>query len=207
METFRSKIHDMFEEMADIGQPVSRRGVTISDDAAADRNAMQRRRAGLVQQLGELRTSLLEQHTEREAYQLLFPIVVFLDEAVLVGYPGLDSPAWPLLQREFFDTDSGGELFYEALDDILDQSLPPLVYETFLFCLKLGFRGRFSGNEARIAGYKKRLAAKFPAPDLAPAAEHAEETGQLKTISSGWWFYGAAAATVALGYWGLLLFG
>lgn len=112
---------------------------------------------------GTVREELAETLTERECYQVLFPLVVYFDERVRTCCLSTDPPDWPTLQTELYQVDNGGDLFYEILEDILKkpQTLP-FVYEVFYFCLKHGFTGRHGDAPERIAAYRAELKKKIP---------------------------------------------
>jgi type IV/VI secretion system ImpK/VasF family protein len=158
-------------------------------------------RAHIRTQLEFLRAKLSETLAERDCYLILFAIVAHFDEYVQANYLSESHEAWPPLQRELFQIDDAGEVFYETLDDILHkpQTLP-LVYEIFYFCLNHGFRGRYNDNPVKITEYMRRLRAKIPVHDLETIQAEPEETGQIKFVGSMVWFYAAAVAGIVAGY-------
>ena len=100
-------------------------------------------RSELRTQLDFLKATLSEQYSERDTYLILFPIVAQIDEVVLSHYLGRVHSGWPSLQKELFQIDNAGEVFYEILDDILLKPQTPLfIFEVYYFCLNYGFRGR-----------------------------------------------------------------
>ena len=87
-------------------------------------------RSDILDTLAECRETLSAEISERAAYRMLFAFTVFFDEAVLAG--GLaSSTEWHSLQRELFDTDEGGQLFFDTLDEILSEEHDSLMYEAF----------------------------------------------------------------------------
>ena len=98
-----------------------------------------------------------------------------------------------MLQQLFYETDQGGELFFEALDEDLTTDHPSAVYETYYFCLNLGFRGKYADNESRIKIYRHNLEERFAKPEeetrqeLAPAVEP-----KLFKRYSYLWYYAVA---------------
>jgi hypothetical protein len=132
---------------------------------------------------------------------VLFPIVLTLDELVQTRYAEIDQRSWPLLQRELFSVDQGGELFYETLDEILERGLStPLVLEVFTFCLSVGFRGKHSGDEETVIAYLGRLRGRLDqGATAAPEDSTRVSSGLIRPAGRFWWLYYVAAALLVLG--------
>jgi type IV/VI secretion system ImpK/VasF family protein len=163
------------------------------------RDELQRLRTELRQKLVTLRAELGAFVTERDAYLAIFPLVVHLDEMVQTALvePGVP---WAMLQKEFFDTDRGGDLFYQTLDDVLaSPRSPSFVLQLYAFSLRLGFHGRHGADPDRVAAYLAALTKKLPAPPAAESAKdaRAEEVGRVKLGGSPLWYY-AGAALIAI---------
>lgn len=115
--------------------------------------------------LDELRADLAKVLSEREVYQVLFPLTIHYDELVLRRLSPTEQTAWPLLQSERYGINDGGDVFYSFADDrFANAETPPLVFEVLYFCLSDGFIGRYANDAAKIAGYKAKLAARIPMP-------------------------------------------
>jgi type VI protein secretion system component VasF len=115
--------------------------------------------------LDELRAELAKVLSEREVYQVLFPLTIHYDELVLRRLSPTEQTAWPLLQSERYGINDGGDVFYSFADDrFANAETPPLVFEVLYFCLSDGFIGRYANDAAKIAGYKSKLAARIPMP-------------------------------------------
>jgi len=115
--------------------------------------------------LDELRADLAKVLSEREVYQVLFPLTIHYDELVLRRLSPTEQTAWPLLQSERYGINDGGDVFYSFADDrFANAETPPLVFEVLYFCLSDGFIGRYANDAAKIAGYKSKLAARIPMP-------------------------------------------
>lgn len=166
---------------------------------------LSRLRSDVRTRLVAARETLAKTLTERDGYLVLFPVVVTLDELVQTLVPDGREGSWPLLQRELFDTDKGGELFYATLDEILETTLgATVVYEIYAFCLRLGFRGRLLGDEAAADEVMERLGRKLAAEPLPrPTLAEPEEVPRLRRVSSGLWYYVAAAGLILLVYYGI----
>jgi type IV/VI secretion system ImpK/VasF family protein len=151
----------------------------------------------LLQLRKELRTSLFQlkkvlssNMIERDVYFILFPIVVYLDEKVQLNFFKIQERSWALLQQEFFDTENGGVMFYDVLDNILkNEDTPQLVHETFFYCLNAGFLGKNTDNPNRIESYLEILKNKIP---LNPVQKRKDEYQNSETNLSGYapkWLY------------------
>lgn len=161
-------------------------------------------RRELRERLQALRQELTPRLSERETYLVLFALVVHIDEIVRTRFPEADYATWPLLQKELFDTDRGGELFYECVAELLDaQKLSPVVDQVFYFCLSLGFRGKYAQEPERRAQVmqklRERLAGTVPAEldgaiDL--AGERPARPARVPRVPSAVWPYALAAALV-----------
>jgi type IV/VI secretion system ImpK/VasF family protein len=136
-----------------------------------------RAREQIRSQLDTLREKLAEHLSERDCYLVLFPIVAHFDEIVQTTRLDTNRISWPPLQRELFEIDDAGEMFYETLNDILmkPQTLP-LVYEVYYYCLNDGFRGRYNDNPVKINECMEMLRMKIsPATPEHPEAEPERE--------------------------------
>lgn len=124
-------------------------------------------RGKLKEHLAQLEAQLQAHLSESETYQVLLPLVIHCDEQVLRRLPIREQPSWPLLQRERFQIDDGGDVFYQLIDERLQKSdTAPLVFEVLYFCLSDGFLGRFASDPTKIVAYKARLAARIPMPRM-----------------------------------------
>ncbi len=152
-------------------------------------------------QLDLLRTQLLVELTERDCYFVLFPIVVLFDELVQSQLFDRNLTSWPPLQKELFQIDDAGEVFYDTLDEILrkPQTLP-FVYEVYYFCLNHGFKGKYIDNPEKINKYKNLLKNNIQVnpPELSEIP--VEESGMLKQIGNSLKYYTAACAAVIVFY-------
>ena len=164
-------------------------------------------RAEIRKQLDILRVKLAEQLTERDCYLVVFPIVAYFDEHIKTCYLAEKQLSWPPLQKELFQIDEAGELFYETVDDLLRKPQTiPFIYEVYYFCLSQGFQGKYADNPVKISEYMKKLREKIPVVDLSTVQTAAEETGQVKLVGSALWYYLASAAVLVLFYLVLLGF-
>ncbi len=91
----------------------------------------------------------------REQYEAAkFAVVAFIDEAVLLSdWEHRHRWAHELLQKSHFSTSNGGEEFFERLDGL--NTFDPGerdVREVYVYCLALGFVGKFfrPGDRARL---------------------------------------------------------
>jgi type IV/VI secretion system ImpK/VasF family protein len=158
-------------------------------------------RADLRQRLLALKQELAPRVGERECYLMLFALVVHFDEVVRTSFPEADHATWPLLQKELFDTDRGGDLFYQSLAELLEtQKGAGPVHEVYFFCLTLGFRGKYAQDpEPRTQLMNKLralLAAAVPVPREIDLAGERPAQARVPRLRSRAWPYAAAAALV-----------
>lgn len=85
-----------------------------------------------------------------ERDQSFFAVVVWLDEVVLCSQLSL-AQSWcsNLLQRKYFQTSIGGEMFFDRLNTLKAEHLQ--ARRVFLFCLQNGFNGKYSTEQDRSA--------------------------------------------------------
>jgi type IV/VI secretion system ImpK/VasF family protein len=124
-------------------------------------------RSKLRTRLENLRSLISGQHSEREAYFVLFPLIAHCDE--LIRHQLLESKnlEWPPLQQELYQVVDGGDLFFELLDNVLGKpETLPLIYEVYYFCLKDGFCGRYTGKSDSLADYMQRLSQRIRVPSI-----------------------------------------
>ena len=147
-------------------------------------------RSELRTQLDFLKATLEEQYSERDTYLILFPIAAQIDELIQTNFLEAMQTSWPLLQKELFQIDNAGEVFYEILDDILLKPQTPLfVYEVYYFCLDYGFRGRYESNPVRLTEYIKKLQTKLQQEKMTIASVEEEEMGRIGHFGSPYWNY------------------
>jgi type IV/VI secretion system ImpK/VasF family protein len=93
--------------------------------------------------------------------QIRYPLVVFADDVILNSdweYAG----DWgsKLLERRFFETEVGGDRFFELSEDI--EMDDPEVASVYCMCLSLGFRGRYEQGAEELRLIKQDLLDKCP---------------------------------------------
>ncbi|MHC1724560.1 MAG: DotU family type IV/VI secretion system protein [Syntrophobacteraceae bacterium] len=162
-------------------------------------------RSELRKELDVVRTRLADRLNERDAYLVLFAVVAHFDELVQMRFLKGDKLSWPTLQRELFQVDDAGEVFYETLDDILlkPQTLP-FILEVYYLCLNDGFQGRYDRNPARIREYMERLRQRIPFEAPEPVQHKEAEQVEIVTKRSPAVYYFSAAA-ILLAFYGLLM--
>ncbi|MCU0634030.1 MAG: DotU family type IV/VI secretion system protein [Gemmatimonadaceae bacterium] len=157
-------------------------------DAGTDAAAL-RRDVLLALRNGE-RAALRAGYGRGDVRSALYAVIVLLDEVVLHARPLFDQWARRPLQEELFGENTGGEGFFEALDQLLDRTDRADVadvLEVYQLCLALGFRGRHVSRqgelyaiaetlEQRIAWLRQQDEAAapawaLPADDAPPAAD------------------------------------
>ncbi|SEM09456.1 type IV / VI secretion system protein, DotU family [Syntrophus gentianae] len=158
-------------------------------------------RAELRNQLDFLRAALAEQYSERDTYMVLFAIVAQIDELIQTNLLRTMNTSWPLLQKELFQIEDAGEVFFEILDDILPKpQTPTFVYEVYFFCIRYGFRGRYESNPVKITEYLKKLQAKLKQEEVELPLAEADERVKFKKFHSPYWNYLIMAGVLLAAY-------
>ncbi|MCE5335216.1 MAG: DotU family type IV/VI secretion system protein [Desulfobacteraceae bacterium] len=172
-----------------------------SEDRVLPPDELLSARSELRRELEIVRTKLSNRLSERDTYLVLFAIVAHFDELVQTRFLKGDHLVWPTLQRELFQVDDAGEVFYETLDDILlkPQTLP-FVLEVYYFCLNDGFKGRYDSNPAKIAEYMERLKQKIPYEQPKSVQRIDPDYTVVETPRSPVLYYVSAAAALVLVY-------
>ena len=165
-------------------------------------------RAEIRTKLDFLRAALAEQYSERDTYLVLFPIVAQIDELIQTNFLRAMQTNWPLLQKELFQIDNAGEVFYEIMDDILLKPQTPLfIYEVYYFCLRYGFRGRYESSPVKVTEYLKKLQARLQQEALPVVSAEAEEMGRIRPFGSPYWNYLITASVLVVVYFMFLALG
>lgn len=126
-----------------------------------------RLRAELLGKLSELKTGLRTQLSEKDVGMVLLPLVIHIDELVMRRLSADEQTQWALLQRELFELQNGGEVFFEFIQERLNMpDTPLLLFDVLYFCLSDGFAGKFGDEPGRIEQYKRLLVEKIPHPAL-----------------------------------------
>ncbi len=201
-----SAIHEIFHNMQQLCEGLKKRAVAgepDGDDAGSHNDFTEeivRVRKEARTQLDHLRVSLSGLLTERECYLALFPIVIHFDEMVQSDHLSSNQD-WPLLQKELYQIDDGGDLFFETLDDLLlKPDTLPIIYEVYYLCLHNGFQGRYIGDTIKIREYLKKLESKIVVSSSPEAVLVPEESMVIKSFPSPAWYYGIAGLILLVGY-------
>ncbi|MCP3940794.1 MAG: DotU family type IV/VI secretion system protein [Desulfobacteraceae bacterium] len=172
----------------------------VSDGSYEPRDLV-KARSEIRKGFDRLRGSLLEYLSEQESYQVLFPLVVYFDEQVQAKFFKEKHLTWPLLQKELYEVDNGGELFYDTLDNILRKpQTSQFIFEVNYFCLKHGFQGKFVDDSVKIKEYMETLKQKISIKPMEGTSIFAEETGEMKYFISSIWLYGGAVVLLIVFY-------
>jgi type IV/VI secretion system ImpK/VasF family protein len=178
------------------------------DAAAEAEDTLVRVRGQVRDQLDILRSRLSETLSERDVYLVLFPIVAYCDECVQTRYLKAHQLSWPPLQKELFQIQDAGELFYETVDDLLMKpNTLPFIHEVFYFCLKSGFMGRYENNPTRRGEYMERLQMKIPVASTEFAPTAPPPLISLEKTRSPYWYYAGSGLVLMLVYLLLLAVG
>jgi type VI secretion system protein ImpK len=99
------------------------------------------------------RAALKAGYARGDVRSALYAVIVLLDEVVLQARPLFDQWARRPLQEELFGENTGGEGFFDTLDQLLDRTDRADVgdvLEVYHLCLLLGFRGRHVTRQAEL---------------------------------------------------------
>ena len=99
--------------------------------------------AGVDEVLSECQSREFNQAAVQAA---LLAVCAWADERIMnAGWDGV-SDVWPdtLLQKKYFNTNLGGELFYEKLKNLFSDTL--VAHDVFALCLAQGFKGKYVLN-------------------------------------------------------------
>ena len=161
-------------------------------------------RSSIRNALDILRVDLSKTMHERDSYYILFPLVVFFDELVQLRLETDVEVAWPLLQTELFDTDLGGDVFYDILETLLVQpQTDAFVNEVFYFCLKAGFKGKYHNDPVKIASYQSALADRIGMSCPADETVVSEVEQVIRYYRSPAWYYVPVSIVLVFVYFGL----
>lgn len=157
-------------------------------------------------QLDRLKIVFGEEHSESDVYMILFALVAHIDEIVQNNILKSLDISWPLLQKELFQIENAGDVYYEILDSILQKpQTNPFIYEVYYFCLRYGFRGRHDNNPASVQEYIKKLRDRIQARSDREFEEDDEAAGHIRKIMAPHWYYVIGAGIVAATYLILLI--
>ena len=150
--------------------------------------------------LMQLKTIMADHLSEREVYLSLFPIVVYIDEAIQTEVFQVSQQQWALLQKELFEVEDGGVLFYDSLDDALRQpETLPFILEIFYLCLNSGFKGKYADNPARIESFKQTISYRIPVSEKGDAQlEYKTPLMIHSRIASPWYYVAAVVAAMII---------
>jgi type VI secretion system protein ImpK len=130
--------------------------VKSTSEAAGPPPAYEKVRADILRLIRESERFVEDHSVSRADYDLArFGVFAWADEAVMSsGWEGKHLWQRNLLQRQFYSTVDGGELFFERLNSVgLHQRD---VREVYYVCLAMGFTGQFCnpGDEILLQGLK-----------------------------------------------------
>ncbi len=129
----------------------------LLDDPAqqyAEASQVHERCLGLVE---AARQSGKENGYERHRFEeALFAVVVWIDEAILCSSLPIRRE-WPnyLLQLHFFNTNNGGDEFYDCLEAVNPED--EQLTEVFTYCFALGFHGQLYADSEILAEKRAEL--------------------------------------------------
>lgn len=139
----------------------------------------------------------LKREADAEIQQIFAPLTIHIDERVLLLLPPTLGGSWSRLQGDVIQSDDGGAVFYDYLDNLLASARPPqMVLEVYAFCLSEGFFGRYLEAPERIQAYRDEIARRIPVPVVSEKKGSAQ-LARAKVVSP-YVYYGIAAVAVIL---------
>ncbi len=158
--------------------------------------------------LDQLKTSLELKLGKEHSSLILFAIVAAVDEEMQgFNYNHL-KVRWTPLQKDFYSAYTAGEVFFKTIDEILDNpTMPSLVYETFYFVLKSGFKGKYRDSKTQLAKYSDLLKEKIQVAHCSLKENVVEDSNSYRKTKMGkWHYYGLAFSVLVATYLGLFVF-
>ncbi|ALB01434.1 developmental protein [Francisella persica ATCC VR-331] len=108
-----------------------------------------------------LQEELLEKYSETICKYVVFPILAYVDEKLmLLKEQSGSSISWSLLQLEYYDRKNGGEYVFEIIDNLLSDNIyPQICYQTMSIILHNDFYGKYYENiyNHSFLTYKKEV--------------------------------------------------
>ena len=108
-----------------------------------------------------LQEEILEKYSETICKYVVFPILAYIDEKLmLLREQSGSSISWRLLQLEYYDRKNGGEYVFEIIDNLLSDNIyPQICYQTMSIILHNHFYGKYYENiyNHSFLTYKKEV--------------------------------------------------
>lgn len=154
--------------------------------------------------LQRLKVDLIRIVSEKDVNMVLYPLVIHFDEMVMRRLSKEEQTRWQLLQKDLFNINDGGDVFFDFINERLRTSDTPLmVFEVLYFCLSDGFIGKFSNDVGKLDQYKGQLLEKIQLPELPAAKNKKRRRDELepakKPISPRWFYAGTLGCLLLIG--------
>ena len=136
-----------YERHAVFSQPFSDFMVAVTFAISKKENSVELLFTQLSEEIVLIQAECKSQdYAESAVNAALLAVCVWADEQIMNAQWDGVSEMWPnsLLQKEFFNTNLGGELFYEKLDTLFGDTM--IAHDVFALCLAQGFKGRYVFN-------------------------------------------------------------
>ncbi|QIW10525.1 DotU family type IV/VI secretion system protein [Francisella sp. LA112445] len=108
-----------------------------------------------------LQEELLEKYSESICKYIVFPVLAYVDEKLMLIMEDLNNNvSWSLLHLEYYDRENGGEYVFEIIDNLLSDNIYPQVcYQTISIILHNDFYGKYYENRysSEFLTYKKEI--------------------------------------------------
>lgn len=182
-----SEIYDYFKEVDQQKAKLESRK-NLTDSLSTARNS-------LVISIKQVKNNLKQSLDELSVHHIIFALISLLDEEMKQLITSFNQQGeWVPLQKEFFDLTNAGEVFFDYLDEALENpQFSSIVFEVFYFVLKKGFRGKYQLSLIRISKYMDLLSEKIHQPALAKERKSAPQVFTLPKIRIKIWQYYAGS--------------
>jgi type IV/VI secretion system ImpK/VasF family protein len=166
---------------------------------AINLDAITAARENMNRHIEQLRLSLDQGLDKKYASHILFALVAYFDEEIQRHLSEKGQGNWVPLQKDFYGAYNAGNLYYETIDKIIeDTQAPEIVFRVFYFILKKGFLGKYRDSKTHITKYLDILREKISIET--PAHQPKDPKAYLQHMKSKVkrWHYYAGAGAVSL---------
>ncbi|APA83483.1 DotU family type IV/VI secretion system protein [Francisella tularensis] len=133
----------------------------IIEDNDNDNEKISYHRNNIRKSIFFLQEELLEKYSETVCKYIVFPLLAYVDEKLmLLREKSASNISWSLLQLEYYDRKDGGEYVFEITDNILSENIyPQICYQTISLILHNDFYGKYYDNiyNHSFLAYKKEI--------------------------------------------------
>lgn len=120
----------------------------IANDQNLDNEKIAYYRDDIRKNIFFLQQELLEKYSETICKYIVFPILAFIDEKLMIVKDKSENIInWDLLHSEYYDRKDGGEYVFEIINNILSDNIyPKICYQVTYLLLDSEFYGKYYDN-------------------------------------------------------------